>query len=58
MTSARHTARERALQALYQIDLSAVEPAVAAEVWLRAIDAAPVVTWTTTTTAQPEKGTP
>ena len=52
----RHTLS--AASAGVPVAFSAVEPAVAAEVWLRAIDAAPVVTWTTTTTAQPEKGTP
>ena len=38
------------------LPFTAVEPAVAAEVWLRAIDATPVVSWTTTPTARTATG--
>ena len=38
MTTIRHTARERALQALYQVDVAAVEPGAALEAALGAAD--------------------
>lgn len=46
----RHTLT--AVSAGVPVPLSAVEPAIATEVWLRAIDAAPAVAWTAAQTVQ------